>query len=246
MSRLRVLIIAFFAVMLLGSCKFGSTDATSQRQMHIVELDKDSMLYGVYLGMQGMDSLLFMYDEGDTAWLMLTDNVRMLGPLQDEDRVALMLADDGHRVDMCINTSLLMGQWVEPDPVAEGSMRGFMLAEGGAAQSINIPDLNYDNWRLANGQLLLYASYTEGYGQNFTDTFNILLLGNDSLWLRGSQRKFLHRLRNGETTDISANYTVDPDMGMDFSPETADKDIPAGEYNDDDGRFFNPDYDVVP
>lgn len=247
MKDLRNIAVVNILLILLASCNFGRQDTASEQKMRIVEIDKDSMQYGVCLELHGSDSMLYLMDEGDTLWLQFKDDAIRIGELEPDARVAI-ITTTGHtqKVSLCINTSMLMGRWVQPDAVAEGSLRGFMLAEGGAAQSINISDINYDNWRISNGKLLLDISYVDGFGQNYTDTFSILRLTNDSLWLRGQQRLFLHRLSNNETADATASYTVDPESGMDFSPELDEQDIVNNSDISDDDLFFNPDYDVAP
>lgn len=232
---------------MLAACNFGGNEGSStMASMVIIDTHPDSMYYGLCIETRGKDSLLFLADEGDTTWLHLADDARKAGYINADDRVAIIKADkDGSEISLFINVSMLMGEWVQPDPMSEGSLTGFMLAEGGAAQSINISDRNHDNWRIVNGRLLLDISYTEGFGQNYTDTFTITRLTTDTLWLQGSDRMFLHRLRSGEATDISSDYAVDPSLGMDYSPELSEQDIPEGEPSPD-GMFYDTEYDVAP
>lgn len=213
--------------------------------MRIVDTEPDSMYYGICLETIGRDSILFLSDNGDSTWLTMSATARRIGTVEADSRLAIIkTTKTGNEVSLFVNLSMLMGQWVQPDPVSAGNLTGFMLAEGGAAQGLNIAEFNYDNWRIFNGKLLLDITYEEGFGTSETDTFNIMRLTSDSLWLLGSQRMFLHRMNRDEKLDITQDYSVSPELGSSLDPN--EDGLDEDNKGTGDLQFFNPDFDVVP
>lgn len=193
----------------------------------MVELTRDSMQYGVCLERTEGDSILFLTDEGDTVWLVLSERLQVAGKIEAGEQLAIMTAGGSRQnsVIRAINTSMLAGEWVESDPIAEGNVKGYQIADGGAVEGINLPDVNLEGWALYNGRLLISGSYGV---EQFTDTFEVRVLTADSLWLIArTETHFLHRMQPGEANYENATYDfdADPTVGLDFNPESKDVEV---------------------
>ena len=232
------LISAMLLALVAASCSFGGDDSSSYKEqgMRIVSAVSDSMQYGVCLEFVGSDSLRFLRDDGDTVWYHIAPNADVAGSFVEGDRLALMLrAGSRDVVQRVINTSMLVGEWVEPDPLAEGNVKGIMIADGGTAQTINISDLRLDSWRISNGHLLMHGTFGMGANENFIDTFVITRLTRDTLFFNGTEGKhYMHRLRPGEIDYESAAYdfNADPTVGQDFNPLVEGVEVAPDVYGD--------------
>ena len=239
-------IAALMATTLLASCNVGSRDNSAMtEQMSLVEATADSMYYGICLDVLSGDSISFLSDDGDSVMLVLGRSVRRIGILSPSSRIAVIKSSKfSNEVSLFVNLSMLMGQWVQPDPMSGGNTCGFLLAEGGAAQTLNIADYTYDNWRVFNGKLLIDLSYTEGMGSSTTDTFNIVRLTADSLWLQGAEHMYLHRMLANERLDETQELGIETPSDESYDYLNDDAETDDGEA--DDMQFFNPDFDVAP
>mgnify|MGYP003109891911 CR=1 FL=1 len=76
---------------------------------------------------------------------------------------------------------LLVGDWVESNPIDEREVQGIKLLEGGNAKSINMATLIYLKWWVHDGHLFLEAQ-SLGNGLFATDStaFDILKIDRDS------------------------------------------------------------------
>lgn len=83
------------------------------------------------------------------------------------------------------NEELLVGHWVEPNPINEKEVQGIEIIKGGNAKSIHMETLKYSKWWAKNNQLLLVAesigNHTSGID---TIAFDIIKIDNDSLILK--------------------------------------------------------------
>lgn len=248
MRHAALLLVAATAATTLLSCNFNKKENTYEAGIQMVEIVRDSMQHGICLGINaGGDSLHFLDSEGDTLWLTLNDDTRRLGQLNEGDQVALMVRPVGReqRVKLVINTSMLIGEWVEDDPIANENVKGYLIGNGGAAEGINLTDLRIEGWALYNGRFLLSGSLGV---ETFTDTFTITRLTPDSFCIKGRTggKHFLHRMRPGEANyaSIGYSYEADPTAGDDFHPGSKDLDESpellgddvaySGIYDDDD------------
>lgn len=91
------------------------------------------------------------------------------------------------------NSTSVVGVWVEPVPGMEGQMQGIKIEEGGAASSVNMATLVYENWK-QEGDKLILSGKSIGNGQTieFIDTMEIKKLMVDSLVLnnRGMEIRY--------------------------------------------------------
>ncbi len=54
-----------------------------------------------------------------------------------------------------VTPELLMGDWVEPNPIDADELQGIELLKDGKAKSINMETLQYANWYITEGKLAL-------------------------------------------------------------------------------------------
>jgi hypothetical protein len=153
------------------------------------QASKDKTVYGVCGSGSAMNTLELITDNGDTlniSIMQARDNNMVFGGLEENDKMAVLLAPDKSATEV-INLSTLLGNWVEPNPLDGSDVQGVQLKEGGIASSINISTQTYKTWRIFNGQLVL-TSVSEGAGDEDedVDTFNIKSLGSDSLCIANS------------------------------------------------------------
>lgn len=92
-----------------------------------------------------------------------------------------------------VNNNDIIGSWIEPIPGQSGSFQGIYLQSDGKASSINMSTLQYKNWTLQGGNLILEGT-SIGNGQtiSFVDTFKIDKLLPDTLMLIKRQLKFIY------------------------------------------------------
>ena len=217
---------AIAAAVALTACNFGNKEHTQGRGLRIVELQRDSMLHGLCIG-HSADTLLFLNDIGDTLALTMSPTATVVGDINAGDQMAVMMMPTSTTdvVTLALNTTMLIGEWVENDPIAEGNVMGYRIGQGGAAEGINLSDLTIEGWSVYNGRLLLAGSY--GIEQ-FTDTFAITRLTPDSLGLANrTTTHIMHRLQPGEANyeNDTYDFDADPTAGMDFNPESQDVDV---------------------
>lgn len=212
---------------MLAACNFKPQTQKTERGIRIVEVTRDSMLYGMCINLLSDDSLLFLTDMGDTVSYQLSPSLRLAGKIVPGEQLAIMLEPTSRQqvVSLAINTAMLVGEWVENDPIAEGNVKGYSIGQGGAADGINLMDLTINGWAIYNGRFMLFGTFGV---EQFTDTFDILRLTQDSLVLNGrTEKHILHRLRPGEANYENAEYdfNADPTAGMDFNPESQDVEV---------------------
>jgi hypothetical protein len=131
-----------------------------------------------------MNVLQLITDTGDTLSFDIasaSENDKVFGGLQAGDRMAVIPSADKSEALMVINESTLLGNWVMPNPLDGSDEVGIRIKEGGIAESIEQPNLNYRTWRLIRGQLELVQVQEEGSGQEETLYYDIVYLGPDSL-----------------------------------------------------------------
>lgn len=92
---------------------------------------------------------------------------------------------------------LLVGSWVEPNPIDSSVIQGFTLNADGSASSINMGTLRYSKWWIEPGKLVL-VSRSIGNGVSIIDTTvcPILLIGEKTLDLKYGNLKRSYRKRD--------------------------------------------------
>ena len=147
-------------------------ETVSQDTISVVETVPDSTIYGVVGDGTAMHTLQLITDVGDTLSFMLTDAndnaTVVLGGMLAGDRVAVMAYEEGNEqvAKNVINITSLLGKWGSID-------KSFEIREGGVVESAIRAETNpWTSWKLCNGRIVLK-----------TDTFQIDILGPDSLYL---------------------------------------------------------------
>lgn len=152
-------------------------------------MEADSTVYGKCGAGTAMHTLELITDKGDTVVYSLEDtdtctNVR--GGLFMGDRLAVVAeksADGGLFARKVINLTSLMGKWVSLD-------KSFEICEGGVVKSNVKEPKPYTEWKILNGKLLLSA-----------DTFDIYVLGPDSLYLENDKGIYGYKRFSTEAVD---------------------------------------------
>ncbi len=216
----------FVGMLALAACHDKGTSVKSEDNFMLVETEKDSTKYGLYVR-GGKDSIQWITEEGDTAWL-ITSYAQVFGEPEKGDRVAVVFRDGSTKeLSNMIDITQLLGRWVEPDAVDEGMMQGIELQDGGAASSINSRANRYVSWRLYNGKLLLVNSLNGMVDNDMPeDTLYIQSLTQKELKVITGYAKHIYRHSMDAEEDNVKEYDeyISPDASA-FDPEG---DVPEG------------------
>ena len=142
----------------------------------------DSTVYGVCGEATAMHTLQLITDTGDTLSYMINDeenqSTNVQGGLLVGDRLAVVgtKIDGDMTAQTVINLTTLVGKWTSID-------KNFEIEEGGTVKSNVKAESNpWTSWKIFNGKLVLNR-----------DTFNINLLGADSLYLENSKGIYTYK-----------------------------------------------------
>jgi len=194
MKKIELIIAAAVAIS-LGSC--GSKN-TQQPQIEedsdddvtaILNINRDSTVYGICGDGSAMNTLQLITDIGDTLNLSVAeakDKGRCLGEYQGGDRMAVIMKDKT-TASLVVNQSAMLGDWVMPNPLDGSSDMGIRIKEGGIAESIDQPSLSYRSWRLFNCKLEIVAVREGGGDVVETNLYDIIMIGPDSLVFKDSE-----------------------------------------------------------
>lgn len=175
-------VILFGALFVLGSCQFGSKK-NARKSADTLQVDNaviDTTVYGTCGEGTAMHSLELITDAGDSLQYMILERADgqqdVQGGLLVGDRLAVIEGKglDNERVaKKVVNITTLLGKWTSLD-------KNFDILEDGTVRSNVKAETNpWTNWKILNGQLLLNK-----------DTFDIVKLGKDSLYLENKQGIF--------------------------------------------------------
>ena len=152
-------------------------DSDSIVENEIAELD--STVYGVCGEGTSMHTVELITDGGDTLYYSarLDEDADVIGGMMVGDRLAVIGKEkDGLEATRVINLTTLLGKWTSLD-------KNFEIVEGGMVNSNVQAESNpWVSWKILNGQLLLN-----------TDTFDIVELGADSLYLENRNGIFVYK-----------------------------------------------------
>ena len=82
-------------------------------------------------------------------------------------------------------TNLLIGSWVEPNPINANEVQGIKINEDGTAKSINMSTLVYKKWWKENEKLaLVFESVGNGLTIIDTTKFEIIKLNHNELEIK--------------------------------------------------------------
>ena len=100
--------------------KQGQPTVTSDSAVVDSSAIKDVTVFGLCGENAAMNSLQLMTDMGDTLNLNIEDareNNQVLGNYAPGDRLAIVISPDYKTVKTVINESVLMGNWLMPNPI---------------------------------------------------------------------------------------------------------------------------------
>lgn len=86
----------------------------------------------------------------------------------------------------CSPESKYLGVWMEPVPGMEGEFQGVKLEKGGAASSVNMQTLVYQNWAL-HGDSVVLTGQSVGNGQTIDFAENFTLRKEGGEWTLQAQ-----------------------------------------------------------
>lgn len=109
--------------------------------------------------------------------------------IQDnEDETIVTQQEAGSKDD------LLIGSWVEPNPINDKEVQGIEITEGGNAKSINMATLLYSKWWTKDDQLFLVEeSLGNGVSNSDTITYQIVKVDQDSLILQNKAQTIRYK-----------------------------------------------------
>lgn len=145
---------------------------------------KDVTVFGLCGESAAMNSLNLMTDMGDTLCLNIEDareNNQVFGNYAPGDRMAVVISPDYKKVKMVINESVLMGNWMMPNPIDGSSEVGIRIKDGGIAESIEQTSIIYKTWKIVDGKLEITLVREGGGDEEETNWYTIDKLDADSL-----------------------------------------------------------------
>ena len=131
-----------------------------------------------------MNNIMVRTDAGDTVDIstMDTDPAKVPGVLIDDSVRVVCAGKDGDGVKVLTAQELTVT--VEPNPIKASEMQGVTLEADGSAVSVGMATLQFKNWSLADGKVMLTAeSIGNGVNAETTDTLQVVKLDADSLVL---------------------------------------------------------------
>lgn len=142
----------------------------------------DTTLYGACGDDTAMHTLQLVTDTGDTLTISLADEngeqTDIHGGLMGGDRMAVtaLRGNDGTlTATLVVNTTTLLGRWTSID-------KDFVIEEGGTVTSSTADETHpWVAWKIFNGHLVMNA-----------DTFDIIALGADSLFLENAEGIYVY------------------------------------------------------
>ena len=185
------------AVMAIAACGNKQQTTGGERDVNDTIIDsvsiRDVTIYGLCGQDVAMNSLQLLTDMGDTMNLSVVearDNNQVLGNYEPGDRLAVVMSHDKKVVKTVINETVLMGNWLMPNPIDGSSEVGIRIKDGGIAESIEQPSIIYKTWNIIDGKLEINLVREGGGDEEETVWYTIDKLDADSLIFHDSQDIF--------------------------------------------------------
>lgn len=163
------------ASLVIAGCGGKKNKAKMEYVSHLKMEVNDTAVYGKCGEGTSMNTLELVTDSGDTVVVSIEEAAsrsEVKGGLFAGDRMAVIkspVSDNNAVASSVVNVTSLLGKWGNLD-------RNFELQPDGSVLGDMKEPHPYTSWRLLNGRLLLSS-----------DTFDIRVLGPDSLLLAGSK-----------------------------------------------------------
>lgn len=128
-----------------------------------------------------MNNIMVRTDAGDTVdistmdtdpakvpGVLIDDSVRVVCAGKDVDGVKVLTAQE---LTVTVHSPYyyIQGTWLEPNPIKASEMQGVTLEADGSAVSVGMATLQFKNWSLADGKVMLTAE-SIGNGVNAETT----------------------------------------------------------------------------
>lgn len=186
MKRFSIIALAcIMAAFLITGChdKAKQTNVAQADSTDVTDTATDSTVYGVCGEGTAMHTLELITDAGDSLEYMIAgdgDGVQdVKGGLLVGDRLAVIegpMVDGDRMAKKVINLTTLLGKWTSID-------KNFEIMEGGVVKSkLKVENNPWTSWKILNGQLVMNR-----------DTFDINVLGSDSLFLENKNGIFAYK-----------------------------------------------------
>ena len=221
MKRLESIGLVAAAAVTMGSCGGGKPQqqagAGQEEEYAVVNINRDSMLYGICGEGSAMNTLQLITDLGDTLTLSIAEaneKGQCFGGFQSGDRIAVLLSDET-TARLVVNQSALLGDWVMPNPIDGSAEMGIRIKEGGVAESIEQPSLIYRSWRLFNGRLEFVAIREGGTEEEETTLYDLVSIGPDSLVFKDAED--VYEYSRYKAVDRKVNIVLEEASEDDYS-----------------------------
>ena len=145
---------------------------------------KDVTVYGLCGENAAMNGLQLLNDMGGTLNLNIEEareNNQVFGNYAPGDRLAVVMSPDYKHVKTIIYESVLMGNWLMPNPIDGSSEVGIRIKDGGIAESIEQSSIIYKTWKIIDGKLEITLVREGGGDEEETNWYTIDKLDADSL-----------------------------------------------------------------
>lgn len=182
-----VYIIAILAVVCI-SCEIGSRNTVEKEgedslgTVETTTMDETREVRGQVGDGTSMNVLELVTEQMDTLNIEIPGAL-VAGGLSVGDEVDVIYTKEYGSLtsSIAINLTALQHLWTQRSSQGTQSIE---LSKNGVAATYNMPNIDYVRWSILNGQLLLHAPQKAGVeSSGYTDTFDILMLTDDTLVL---------------------------------------------------------------
>lgn len=156
-------------------------------------VDNSITMYGICGRASTANTLELLTDSGDTLNINITptrENGGVLGDLQPGDRIAVVSEKGAASPRTIINETMLMGDWLMPNPLDGSSEVGIRFRDGGIAESIEQSSIIYRSWKLVGGKLEIMLVREGGGDEEEINQYEITKLDDDSLIISNADDTF--------------------------------------------------------
>ena len=181
--------------------------------------ERDSVIFGICGGQSTQNVLQIIKDNEDTLFFNV-EEARKKGMVMADyhrgEEIYVLPDSTGKVALMTINKDNLLGEWVMPSPYDGSTPSGVIIKEGGEAESFGQQgDIIYKAWRIYNGFLQLVETRDDGTDLYYTQTYDIVRMTRDSLYLRN---------KNEDESFEFGRYVPEPelDLGLEFDEDDSD------------------------
>ncbi len=184
-ATMKKTILALMTAALMVCCGSGEKKVPFE-EVNVDYILKDSTIYGLCGQGSTTNSLQLITDGGDTIMVSVESarsQEKVFGDYSVGDEMAVITTQDAGKALMVINKSMLLGNWVMPNPIDGSSEIGISLNKGGTAESIDQSSIVYKSWRLFNGTLQVTATRDDGIDMEENLNFTIKELTANTLVL---------------------------------------------------------------